>query len=528
MTRSRTVKTPAGNGGAACPAAQETQSCNDQQCPVDCIVSTWSEADWSTCTKSCGSGTQTRTRSEERAADFGGVACPALQEQRECNSHACPVDCKHSAWSGWGDCSLSCGTGGVRTKTRSVQAQALNGGVECSTLPTSQHVSCDLGPCPVHCVESAWTNWSSCSKSCGGGQSTRTRWIVSHAEHGGDTCGNLNDSVECNSQPCPVDCQVGYFGYGGVQGAWSACTKSCGTGSRTQSRSITQHPAHGGQACPTTTKTETCNADSCPVDCSLSDWSTWGGCSVSCGGGTSTRSRSEDVSPAFGGVACGAMTDQQTCNTHSCPIDCQVSDFTGWTECSLSCGGGEQTRTRVVDVNVAYGGTVCPALSELQRCNEHECPVDCVLSSWTGWSGCTHSCGTGSQEQFRSIEVDAAFGGVACGDTHGIRSCNEQPCPVDCVLSDWDNWTPCSLSCGTGTQSRTRSVDVNVAHGGKACEATSQTQSCNAHACPVDCVMSGWTGWGACSVTCGDGSQSQTRTVVTPASNGGVACPDVS
>ena len=45
-------------------------------------------------------------------------------------------------------------------------------------------------------------------------------------------------------------------------------------------------------------------------------------------------------------------------------------------------------------------------------------------------------------------------------------------------------------------------------------------------ACPVnrDCVMNDWV-LGACSVTCGTGTRHDTRTVQTPASGTGTACP---
>ena len=48
--------------------------------------------------------------------------------------------------------------------------------------------------------------------------------------------------------------------------AWSACTKSCGGGSRTRSRSCTNPlPAHGGQNCAgASSESGNCNTKECP------------------------------------------------------------------------------------------------------------------------------------------------------------------------------------------------------------------------------------------------------------------------
>ncbi len=91
----------------------------DNPLPVDCEVSDWS--DWSTCTETCGGGTRTRTRSIELPAKDGGAACPALEETQDCNTQSCfgaccvqtecslltPTECQNAngEWDGGTSCS---------------------------------------------------------------------------------------------------------------------------------------------------------------------------------------------------------------------------------------------------------------------------------------------------------------------------------------------------------------------------------------------------------------------------------------
>ncbi len=54
--------------------------------------------------------------------------------------------------------------------------------------------------------------------------------------------------------------------------------------------------------------------------------------------------------------------------------------------------------------------------------------------------------------------------------------------------TEWTEWDACSLTCGTGTQSRTRAC-TNPApqNGGDNCVGdASESQDCNTDTCPVD------------------------------------------
>jgi len=64
---------------------------------------------------------------------------------------------------------------------------------------------------------------------------------------------------------------------------------------------------------------------------------------------------------------------------------------------------------------------------------------------------------------------------------------------------------------------RERPVKVEPLNGGEACEQTSDTQSCHIGSCDVDCVLTDWSDWSACSKACSGGTQIRTKTVATPA-----------
>lgn len=67
------------------------------------------------------------------------------------------------------------------------------------------------------------------------------------------------------------------------------------------------------------------------------------------------------------------------------------------------------------------------------------------------------------------------------------------PEPVDCQMSDFGSWSACSAECGGGTRSRTRSIIVQPENGGAACPILGQLQECNTQSCTVDADGDGFT-----------------------------------
>ncbi|XP_065915649.1 mucin-like protein [Dysidea avara] len=138
-------------------------------------------------------------------------------------------------------------------------------------------------------------------------------------------------------------------------GSWSewspygTCNQSCGGDVESRFRTCTNPPPqHGGSDCEgEAVDSRPCYTHQCPIDGVWTEWSVWGGCSKSCGNGTHTRTRT-CVPPKFGGADCeGVDTETGVCNSHHCPIDGVWSDWSEWSECPVTCGGGIQVWSRV-------------------------------------------------------------------------------------------------------------------------------------------------------------------------------------
>ena len=194
---------------------------------------------------------------------------------------------------------------------------------------------------------------------------------------------------------------------------------------------------------------KTCNERPCPIDGGYTSWSEFSQCSRSCGNGTARRTRQcANPVPQFGGHNCskfGSDIDFKRCYLRPCPINGGYGEWSNYTECTQSCNGGTQKRSRQCN-NPApkHGGRNCSSLgpeTAEQPCNIFPCPIHGGYSEWTGFESCTSTCGGGMLIRRRNCtNPPPAHGGQDCsnlGPSMESIECNTQKCPgwlYDCTV----------------------------------------------------------------------------------------------
>ncbi|BFZ08650.1 hypothetical protein BsWGS_11689 [Bradybaena similaris] len=144
---------------------------------------------------------------------------------------------------------------------------------------------------------------------------------------------------------------------------------------------------------------------------------------------------------------------------------------------------------------------------------------------WEEWSPCSVSCGAGWRSRAKVCDK--------C-DRNDYDNVQSQPCmvnfhcPVDGNWGPWYPWEACTSTCDGGTRTRHRKCNYPPpANGGENCPGDAvAVQECNKKPCPVDGHWSDWSDFSECSSSCGPGISKRTRRCDSPLPQfGGKNCP---
>ncbi|XP_072404715.1 adhesion G protein-coupled receptor B2 isoform X7 [Chiloscyllium punctatum] len=110
---------------------------------------------------------------------------------------------------------------------------------------------------------------------------------------------------------------------------------------------------------------------------------------------------------------------------------------------------------------------------------------DPAAEEWSQWSVCSLTCGMGSQVRTRSC-VASPYGTLCSGPLRETRVCNNSAtCPGDGKWGPWNHWSLCSKTCDSGWQRRLR-MCKGTSVKGYPCEGSGEeVRTCNHKRCPA-------------------------------------------
>ena len=346
------------------------------------------------------------------------------------------------------------------------------------------------------CSEVKYSDSESCSKKCGGGTYGQNAYSKYDSSIRCPSSDKKTGGSKCNTQSC---CDYVTYKDG------DKCSKTCGGGTYNR----VAYSKTDGSRCPskdTSSGGSSCNTQSCCEKFtygSWNDWSSWGTCSAVCGTGKQTRTRTRPKFSTYDKSSCGNDVESQSRDCTIKPTCCTEAtvSYSSWSDCSTSCGTGTQTRKKTT-----IPCTGSPSVVTEQR----SCTVitpDTYVSS-TSWS-CNASCGTGVNERYNTYKK-------CDGSTYRVKetgsSCNTgKSCCSGDKLIDTSAWK-CVGKCGNGTKQRTKTY--------QRCDGSTYTSTENGGSCNtgISCCSStkfgsygDWNYTSKCSKKCGGGTRTRER-----------------
>ncbi|XP_022251017.1 spondin-1-like isoform X2 [Limulus polyphemus] len=395
----------------------------------------------------------------------------------------------------------------------------------------------------TECAVSQWTEYSRCSVSCGYGSQLRTRTYINEENARKMEC--VTNVVE--DKACYIVCEGNVSCQTSDWSEWTPCNISCGTGTRTRRRQYLNLIAR--KVCrENLVEKGTCmEVNSCKINtkCAVTQWSGWSPCTVTCGRGMKFRTRLYLIPSALAFCNTELMqkttceAENPTCISHLADAKeiCMMqkdmgpcrglfkrwyydtdkqsciqfvyggcrgnkNNFHNYFDCRRTCQDmlrdflhsfGSKFTYKIDNILIQLeNGEMCVPLSTLATSpsrgyNQNSMHViDCQVSEWSEFSSCSATCGKARRRRYRRIEVHPQNGGAECPKKLvQRRKCKSNPkCPVDCKMTSWSQWSPCSVSCGPGGfQKRVREIKREPKRGGLSCKPLIEEQPCNQKMC---------------------------------------------
>ncbi|KAG7281602.1 hypothetical protein CRUP_033712, partial [Coryphaenoides rupestris] len=397
------------------------------------------------------------------------------------------------------------------------------------------------GPCPRACLDMTSTEWSACSRTCDVGVRRRYRSGTNPPPaFGGRPCrGDRVGMDPCSVEPC-ISVQEPW-------GPWLACSVTCGGGYRSRTRGpIRTHgttqgfnacnlqPCGDGRVCPPGQVWQQCvrgEVSCADVTMALSRDCTPG---CQCPHGAVLQSRYRFCSqpqPSGSSLPCvGSHRQDQVCVDAPCDRDGGWGQWSYWTDCTKSCGGGVQSRRRECDNPTPEGEGDYLAGGWCQ---------------WSEWTPCSRTCGAEWVSRYRGCSCpEPREEGASCPGEQEVHNgvgvqIQKQPCPVisfcpDCGggQEDWPCGKPCPRSC-SDLHGDTECLDSPECSRTCGCPGDEVLQdgtcvpreecNCKYHKSTSADSAGGWlpwSPWSPCTVSCGGGEQYRTRHCASPPCSG--------
>lgn len=140
---------------------------------------------------------------------------------------------------------------------------------------------------------------------------------------------------------------------------------------------------------------------------------------------------------------------------------CMMSEWISWSPCSASCGMGMRSRERYVKQFPEDGSSCTLPTEETEKCavNEDCCKLYiCVVFMFYGHS------------------VPNNYPKIYTSDVRHVYVC--VLAPSSCVVTEWGEWEPCSVSCGVGMRRRERMMKMEASDGSPCRAQLAEAEKC--------------------------------------------------